>query len=364
MGLLDAFNTVGNVAGGVGALASGFSSIFGAGKQYRRQKDLLKQQQKYQKELLQMQNSLSMQNQAEAWNKYNSPVAQRAAMKAAGINPFVEGSGGLSPQGVSAPGASAPSIPDLPDVPNTGAMIGSALQASSSSLFQMSQQAKMNEADVQLKNAQRIKLLSETKSIDNANSLFEFARSAAESDALSRKFKVQMDEFNAKLQPILAEQDVEQRRAGIANLWATYDKILAETAKTDADRLTVDSLRDLQKRSYEAGIGLTEAQTQTEKSKKANLDAETSRIELLSEPERQHLRNQAAELANRMLNASHEQKRKDLDLLFESMGLKSQSEPLLLTASLIKEIKNSARMLDFNPAFYKLFEEVYHVKLD
>ena len=267
--------SVGAILSGAGSILGGVAQGIGAAMQYKTQAKLLQQQQEYQKELMNLQNDLSLKNQEETWKKYNSPVAQRWAARAAGVNPFVEGSGGLQSASMSAPTADAPSVPDLPNAPNVGAAIGSAIQQGSAGIFQMTQQAKVNDAQVQLMDAQRIKTLAEATGVENENSLFAFTRSAAESDALSRRFRAVLDEVNARFAEVNAVTDLSEKQAKIASIWADYKSKLASAAKTDAERLTIDTMRDLQKRAAEAGIDLTNAQTQTEGARKANLEAQT-----------------------------------------------------------------------------------------
>lgn len=275
--------SVGAILSGAGSILGGVAQGIGAAMQYKTQAKLLKQQQEYQKELMNLQNDLSLKNQEETWKKYNSPVAQRWAARAAGVNPFVEGSGGLQSASMSAPTADAPSVPDLPNAPNVGAAIGSAIQQGSAGIFQMTQQAKVNDAQVQLMDAQRIKTLAEATGVENENSLFAFARAAAESDALSKRFRAVLDEVNARFAEVNAVTDLSEKQAKIASIWADYKSKLASAAKTDAERLTIDTMRGLQQRAAEAGIDLTNAQiantnaqTQTEGARKANLEAQTT----------------------------------------------------------------------------------------
>lgn len=237
-----------NIAGGVGSLVSGFSSLFGPS---RRAVDT-------QKDLMRYQNALALANRDYIYRKYDSPAAQRAAMKAAGMNPFVSASGGLQPQGVGAPD---PSIPSAPQMSNAGEKIGFALQQGAQSLFQMEQQSKLTESQVQLQNAQRIKTLAETTGIENQNSLFDFVRSAAESDALSKRFRAVLDEVDARFAEARAISDLDERSARIASIWADYENKLASAAKSDAERLTIDTMRDIQRRQGEKNIELTAAQT-------------------------------------------------------------------------------------------------------
>lgn len=227
-----------------------------------------------------------------AYTKFDSPAAQRAANVAAGINPFVEGST-IQPAQVS-PGSAQPAQGG--DVPGSGPYQMnpmSALQSGASSIIQnamLDRQMKNVDADIALKDAQRIKTLAEAQGQTNENSLFEFAKSAAESDALSKRFRVELDKVNAEFAQAFAEADISQRKALLQEIWSRVKNNLAQAARTDADRLTIDTLRDLQAKSLGAGIslteaqtsatqaqtGLTQAQTVTEGARKRNLDSQTS----------------------------------------------------------------------------------------
>lgn len=227
-----------------------------------------------------------------AYTKFDSPAAQRAANAAAGINPFVEGST-IQPAQVN-PGSVQPAQGG--DVPGSGPYRNnpmSALQSGASSLFEVAQMRKQFEsidADIALKDAQRVKTLAEAQGQINENSLFEFSKSAAESDALSKRFRAELDKVNAEFAQAFAEADISQRKALLQEIWSRVKNNLAQAARTDADRLTIDTLRDLQAKSLGAGIslteaqtsatqaqtGLTQAQTVTEDARKRNLDSQTS----------------------------------------------------------------------------------------
>lgn len=227
-----------------------------------------------------------------AYTKFDSPAAQRAANAAAGINPFVEGST-IQPAQVN-PGSAQPAQGG--DVPGSGPYQMnpmSALQSGASSIIQnamLDRQMKNVDADIALKDAQRVKTLAEAQGQTNENSLFEFAKSAAESDALSKRFRAELDKVNAEFAQAFAEADISQRKALLQEIWSRVKNNLAQAARTDADRLTIDTLRDLQAKSLGAGIslteaqtsatqaqtGLTQAQTVTEGARKRNLDSQTS----------------------------------------------------------------------------------------
>lgn len=222
-----------------------------------------------------------------AYNKFESPIAQRSSMQAAGINPFFQGSS-IQPMGTSqgnvsqSDGGSVPSQGPYQNNPMSNIMAGA------SSLREAALQGVQVEniqAQTEYTNAQRLKTIAETKGIENSNSLFEFVRSAAESDALSKRFKAKVDEVNAKFAEIKAIQDSDVRDARIAELWSREENNLAQAAKTDADRLTVETLRDGMKRLQDANIENVEAQTATEGAKKSNLAADTDYKQALTDTE-------------------------------------------------------------------------------
>lgn len=198
-----------------------------------------------------------------AYNNFDSPAAQRAANAAAGINPFVEGST-IQPAQVNPGSAQAAQGGDVPGSGPYQMNPMSALQSGASSIIQnamLDRQMKNADADIALKDAQRIKTLAEAQGQANENSLFEFARSAAESDALSKRFRVELDKVNAEFARAFAEADVTQRKALLQEIWSRVKSNLAQAARTDADRLTIDTLRGLQAKALGAGISLTESQT-------------------------------------------------------------------------------------------------------
>lgn len=212
-----------------------------------------------------------------AFNKFESPIAQRSSMQAAGINPFFQGSS-IQPMGTpqgnvsQADGGSVPSQGPYQNNPMSNIMAGA---SSLREAALQGVQAENIQAQTEYTNAQRLKTIAETKGIENSNSLFEFVRSAAESDALSKRFKAKIDEVNADFAEIKAIQDSAERDARIAELWSREENNLAQAAKTDADRLTVETLRDGMKRLQDAQIENTEAQTETEGAKRANLATDT-----------------------------------------------------------------------------------------
>lgn len=363
---------------GVGSIMNGASSLFSgltAGSRMRKA-------QKWQEKMYKRQVEDARENTRAQWQEnrdfakwsydnIESPAAQRAGYKAAGINPFVEGSA-LQPMGVN---SGTPDSADVGSVPSAPYMENpwGAIQQGASSLREAAMQSVQVEnvrAQTELTNATRMKTLAETVGIENQNSLFQYVKAAAESDLLSKKFKNIMLEVQARFAEAEAITDLAERKAKIAEIWSEYEKNLSQAAKNDADRVTVEQTRKFVVAQEEAKVGLIESQTETEDAKQDNLRsgaglnrAQTSRIEELTPVEKKEIRNRAAELVNRMQNLSHEQKRRDLDLLLESAGLKNQNEPLLLTASLIKQVRTAIRTLELGDAIEKLFEEVYHVKL-
>lgn len=262
--------TIGGIIAGAGSLlGSGISAASGSNmnrKNRKWQEKMYKWQLQDQRDNAKMQWQENRDYAQWSYDNFESPVAQRAAYKAAGVNPFVEGSV-LQSMGATQGNASAPDSGSVPSggpyQNNPGSAIQGGFQGLQGSAMQIVQ-AQNIQAQTEYTNAQRLKTLAETKSIENANSLFDFVRSAAESDALSKRFKAQIDQVNAEFAEIKAIQDSAERDARIAELWSREENNLAQAAKTDADRLTVETLRDGMKR-------LQDSQIETEGAKQDNL---------------------------------------------------------------------------------------------
>lgn len=296
--------TIGGIIAGAGSLlGSGISAASGGNmnrKNRKWQEKMYKWQLQDQRDNAKMQWQENRDYAQWSYDKFESPVAQRAAYKAAGVNPFVEGSV-LQSMGATQGNASAPDSGSVPSggpyQNNPGSAIQGGFQGLQGSAMQIVQ-AQNIQAQTELTNATRLKTLAETRSIENANSLFDFVRSAAESDALSKRFKAKIDQVNAEFAEIKAIQDSAERDARIAELWSREENNLAQAAKTDADRLTVETLRDGMKRLQDAqietegakqdnlrsGAGLNRAQTETEdKTRDARLAEINERINKMFE---------------------------------------------------------------------------------
>lgn len=295
-----------------------------------------------------------------AYTKFDSPAAQRAAYAAAGVNPFVEGSS-IQPAQVNPGSAQAAQGGDVPSSGPYQMNPMSALQSGVSSIIQnamLDRQMKNADADIALKDAQRIKTLAEAQGQTNENSLFEFARSAAESDALSKRFRLELDKVNAEFANAFAEADLAQRKALLQEIWSRVKNNLAQAARTDADRLTIDTLRDLQAKSLGAGIsltqsqtsatqaqtGLTKAQTVTEGARKLNLDSQTSLN-----------RHQISKVLTEVRKLGVDIKDAEYDLLLRELELQPVSSP----AGLIDRL---GRALDrtFNPDVIERIEKFWN----
>lgn len=276
---------IGAILGGASSAGSAISSGGMNRKNRRWQEKMYNLQVTQRREDAQAQYERMKDYASWAYNKFESPVAQRAAYAAAGVNPFVEGSA-LQPMGTpqgnvsQADGGSVPSQGPYQNNPMSNIMAGA---SSLREAALQGVQAENIQAQTEYTNAQRLKTIAETKGIENTNSLFDFVRSAAESDALSKRFKAKIDQVNAEFAEIKAIQDSEERDARIAELWSREENNLAQAAKTDADRLTVETLRDGMKRLQNANIANVEAQTKTEGAKKSNLEAITETENALRE---------------------------------------------------------------------------------
>lgn len=319
---------------GVGSIMNGASSLFSgltAGSRMRKA-------QKWQEKMYKQQVEDARENTRAQWQEnrdfakwsydnIESPAAQRAGYKAAGINPFVEGSA-LQPMGVN---SGTPDSADVGSVPSAPYMENpwGAIQQGASSLREAAMQSVQVEnvrAQTEYTKAERLKTIAETIGIENTNSMFNIVKAAAESDLLSKRFKVVVDRVKAEWAEINAIQDSAERDARISELWSREEKNLAEAAKTDADRLTVETLRPGMKKLQDAEIDLTESQTETEGAKQDNLRSDSKYKRMLTHVEDAKLEPFLQEMHARIRN------------LDQSTLTEEQRTDLARTESELKEI--------------------------
>lgn len=271
----------GEIASGAGTLLSGASSLFsgiGAGKRQRKAQKWMekmnKQNQQFQKDYTKYQNDLERENQELYWQKYNSPAAQRSAMEAAGINPFVEGSVMQPMQADSSvSGSGSPGYPTPPDYVTPG--LG-ALQDFGSSLSTLGARLDSIKADTELKNAQAAKVQSETIAQNNENSLFGMVQQSAELDVLSKRYRNALDKINVEWSLIEKMQDAAQKDASTQELLARVKNELSQAAKTDADRQNQQILTSALEKMYNAETTLKGEQAKTEGVKRSNISMDTA----------------------------------------------------------------------------------------
>lgn len=212
-----------------------------------------------------------------AYNKFESPVAQRAAYAAAGVNPFVEGSA-LQPMGTpqgnvsQADGGSAPSQGPYQNNPMSNIMAGA---SSLREAALQGVQAENIQAQTELTNANRLKVQAETIGINKSNEILDIVKGIKDNELLSSGFRAAMDKIAAQYAEVNAIADVNEKAARIQELNERAAKEAAEAAKTDSDRLISQYMADANKRAVEAQANLANAQAETEGAKKSNLEALT-----------------------------------------------------------------------------------------
>ena len=212
-----------------------------------------------------------------AWNRFESPIAQRAAMQAAGINPFFQGSS-IQPMGTpqgnvsQADGGSVPSQGPYQNNPMSNIMAGA---SSLREAALQGVQAENIQAQTELTNANRLKVQAETIGINKSNEILDIVKGIKDNELLSSGFRATMDKIAAQYAEVNAIADVNEKAARIQELNERAAKEAAEAAKTDSDRLISQYMADANKRAVEAQANLANAQAQTEGAKQANFAADT-----------------------------------------------------------------------------------------
>lgn len=222
-----------------------------------------------------------------AWDRFESPTAQRSAMEAAGINPFVEGSV-IQPMGTpqgnvsQADGGSVPSQGPYSNNPMSNIMAGA---SSLREAALQGVQAENIQAQTELTNANRLKVQAETIGINKSNEILDIVKGIKDNELLSSGFRAAMDKIAAQYAEVNAISDVNEKTARIQELNERAAKEAAEAAKTDSDRLISQYMADANKRAVEAQANLANAQAETEGAKQTNLAADTDYKQALKRTE-------------------------------------------------------------------------------
>lgn len=222
-----------------------------------------------------------------AYNKFESPIAQRFSMQAAGINPFFQGSS-IQPMGTpqgnvsQADGGSVPSQGPYSNNPMSNIMAGA---SSLREVALQGVQAENIQAQTELTNANRLKVQAETIGINKSNEILDIVKGIKDNELLSSGFRAAMDKISAQYAEVNAIADVNEKAARIQELNERAAKEAAEAAKTDSDRLISQYMADANKRAVEAQANLANAQAETEGVKQTNLAADTDYKQALTDTE-------------------------------------------------------------------------------
>lgn len=250
------------IIGGAAALGSAGASAISAGKMNRRAVQYAtaenRRQRAFQKEYAKYLSELEAKQNQEYWNKYNSPAAQRLARMKAGMSPFADESG-VQAMGVD-PGSYSGSSPSSQPFTQPGGNVMSPLSPAFASGVQQVLSARQAEANIQLTAANTAKTQAETIKTQQENSLFAFTKAAAESDALSKQFKAKVAEVESQFAEVQAFTDLAERNARIESIWAQAKNSLASAAKSDADRLYLDFMKDANRANVQSQTALNQSQ--------------------------------------------------------------------------------------------------------
>lgn len=239
------------IATGVGSIMSGFGSIAGAASglgSARRQKELMRSQYKMEEEY---QRKMTKEN----WDKYNSPLAQKIAMKAAGINPYFGDSsiGGMQM-------SSDASSPNLQDAPNPLGEFASNIQAGASSLFQMGETKRVNDSIIELNKANARKADADAQGQENENSIFDITTEIRTLSRDNSKLLKLANEIDLKYKDAKSAEELRLLKQHVAN--AIVEGHVSAAQRDVLDR-TVDKL-DAEIRNFDASTNKAIAETQTE----------------------------------------------------------------------------------------------------
>lgn len=350
------FNPVSLVSGGFQALGNYFAARQQAkdnAAQRRFEQEMWQNQAGFNAQQMERQNEMTLENQELAWQKYDSPVAQRRAMTAAGMNPFVEGSA-LQP-GVSSaqPGANAASA-SMAHAPAIGSSKYEAMMAMGDAVGK----SLLLSADIELKKSEARKNNAAAQGQENANSVFDVDRENKIRDAVANKSAADatIAEADAQYQTIKNAKDMEEREQRIAEAKKRIEQI---GVQNDLTREQIDLVRQeffnkLAEEGYIIAKTKTEDATRAGKVRKlgseADLDeANKKRIESLTPSE---LAKNYAEIDLKYLNRKSITQKMAIDALKLILDDSKFSDGLAVLSPSIKAGKYGASFGTFDLGGY------------
>lgn len=256
------------VAMGIGALASGAASLGSSLTSGSRQKKLMDYQ--YKKEAS-YQKDMALHN----WNNYNSPAAQRRSMEAAGINPFA---GDSSVAGMQM--SSNSTGPDLQEAADPLGGFASNIQAGASSLFQMSEQKRVNDSIIDMNKANANKAQADA---NQTNMMLPGNLDLQHLDKQLKTIAGANDALRNQLLAIEAKYKERQTLLGLQQMQQEIDESLSRVQLNSAEQKVKDKMLE----QIDASIRLANAQTSTEGAKQRNLDANSRLTDAQRESEDQ-----------------------------------------------------------------------------
>lgn len=266
------------------SLGSGLSDTFFGGIKARRQwkyqqKQMALQHQYNLDEMWyeQQYNEANMAKQFEyqqkAWqaeNEYNDPSAVAARYRAAGVSPQAALGGSASGAGLAmSMDTPSSSNPSAHGVSGGGDYSGGSNRSQGiiAGVLAQKQIEQVNQNINESRSRER-KNDAETKGIEFQNSMQDIFRSIKESEALSKKYKAEVDKFEAKFAEASKIADLSERNARIDKLRVEYSKVLSDISVNEKEKEYTDAL-----------IGLTAAQTVTEGVRRENIESHTAKTE-------------------------------------------------------------------------------------
>lgn len=255
---------------GFGAASSVFSSLgslFNAGAQHRRQKELMAIQQEYNTAAA----DTAYRRQLEFWNKqnqYNDPSSSRSRLQAAGLNPALMYSGGNS----ATPSQSLPSV-------NPASPGGSPQGARASFADPFTQALQMAQID-NIK-ANTAKTIAETGDQSETLRSQSLANDLRDKQIISTDLANKIDAFDLQFAQDTRQANVDKLSQSVSNLRAQEASLYAgiQTAMdTHARQPEIVAQLRTQTMESAARVGLIEAQAELARAGKALTSAQVEEV--------------------------------------------------------------------------------------
>lgn len=361
LGPLGIAALIGGSFGFAGSMASGAMATADseAARKFAREERI--RSQKWQEQMMDKQNQMQKDTAQWSYDNFESPLAQKQNMQAAGMNPFVEGSA-LQSGVTSAP--SGPSMPSAATGPNIqpSSQKYIAMQLAADSVGKALQQYKQYQ--LQDQQIEQTRLQNEGIALDNVakannNSIFDLIAQAKQQGLISGDLANKLDAVKLKYADDFAKTDLAAKQQTVDNLKAEFDLILSNVEKNSYEYRYISAMRD----RVISQIKVDESQIDLNDAKSVNLKADTDlknyELKEIKPAQFEKLKAEIDKIDQDIKHMRRQDALKALDTLWAHIGVKppSASSSIGAVTELLDRVARNATFAN-DPYYFNRIKEL------